>query len=375
GEHIVVECLSHADSVLLLSNTVRGHIRTSNQLYEDFVKQSDRSPFNIVFISEVINWANDKIRIEGFTENEETIRDLAQPFIRSLAIRAFIQEVFHISKEEDDIIQIMLDSSKNAVHKRSLPSTISRHDLENLLKKGLIIKQGDYYQFSSYALFTSLGLGTRVVDQPAAVELMLSFLEEDIYRKIGVNMTVLERLDQICYSTTGLKDPSITNRAEVLYKSVLDQDDHYGAFKLALLTGNLLRIVKGADDCGKFFETSAQSFYYRSKFDYSAALYRKAIEAFHIVDNKDKFKAVSKKTADLYLQLADGYIITNNLEFARSAYYHSILFFKQAEEYNSASETAKKVIQTYKKSIHSEFFKKLVAAIKPYTKAEGIPSE
>ncbi|MFX0183128.1 MAG: ATP-binding protein [Candidatus Hodarchaeota archaeon] len=375
GEHIVLDCLSHTESKLLLSNMVRGHIQTSNQLYEDFIKQSDRSPFNVVFISEVINWANDKIRIEGFTENEETIRELAQPFIRNLAIRAFIQETFNISKEEDDIIQIMLDSSKNAVHKHALPSTISRNDLENLLKKGLIIKQGDYYQFSSYTLFTSLGLGTRVVDQPASVELMLSVLEEDIRKNIGLNLTILERLDQICYSKTGLKDPSIPNRAEVLYNSVLDQDDYYGAFNLALLTGNLLRMTKGAENSGKFFETSAQSFYYRGKFDYSTALYRKAIEAFHIADNKNKFKAVSKKIATLYLQHADGHIITNNLEFARSAYYHSIQFFKQAEDYASASETAKKAAQTYEKSIHSGFFKKLIAAVEPYTMAEGMPNE
>jgi len=204
---------------------------------------------------------------------------------------------------------------------------------------------------------------------------MLSVLEEDIRKKIGVNSTVLERLDQICYSTTDLKDPSIPNLAEALYNSVLDQEDYYGAFKLALLTGNLLSIVKNAEDSGKFYEHSAQSFYYRSKFDYSTALYRKAIEAFHIADNKSKLKTVSKKIATLYLQQADGYIKTNNLEFARSAYYNSIQFFKQAEDFTSASETAKKAAKSYEKSIHKKFFKRLVAAVEPYTMVEGIPNE
>ena len=63
GEHIVVESLSLADSKLLLSKLFQGPFQISEQLIEDFIKQSDRSPFNILFISEVLSWVTEKIKI------------------------------------------------------------------------------------------------------------------------------------------------------------------------------------------------------------------------------------------------------------------------------------------------------------------------
>ncbi|MHA2244754.1 MAG: hypothetical protein ACXADY_07265 [Candidatus Hodarchaeales archaeon] len=375
GEHIVVDRLNFEDSKLLMSKIAKGQFQTSNRLYETFIKQSDRSPFNLVFISEVIAWAKEKMKNEGFNENESTIKELAQPFIRNFALRAFIQEIFTISEEEDKAIQFMLDYSKNLFHKRSLHSSVSKNGLEKLRKKGLIVKEGDYYQFSSYALFSSLGLGTRVIDRTVEVQLLLTVLEGDVLKKIDISPNVLERLEQIAYSTGSLEDQLILNRTKALYSNVIDQKKYYEAFRLALLTGNLFRIADDANSSGKFFEECAQSFYYRRKVNYATALYRKALEAFHIADNKGKFRDVARRAAQIYLQQAEGYINQNHLEFARTAYYHSIEFYKQSEDFNSASETAKKAIQTYKKSVHAEYFKKLVAAIEPFAKEEALHNE
>jgi len=370
GEHIVVESLSLADSKLLLSKLFQGPFQISEQLLEDFIKQSDRSPFNLLFISEVLAWVTEKIKIEGFSGKESTLYELAQPFVKNFALRAFIQEIFSISEEEDKTIQIMLNSPANAVYIESFGKEISRNSLEKLQKKGLVIKQGNYYQFSSYALHYSLGLGPRVVDKTTEIELLLNILENEIITEVEINTKILERLEQIVYSTVYLETLSIPNRVKALHNSVLDQRKYYTAFRLALLIGNLFRIAKDVYRGGQFLEECAQNFYSHNKVNYATSLYQKALEAYHYADKRKEFRNIAQKTASIYLKQAEQYINQNQLEFARASFYHSIQLFKQADDFHSASDTVNKAIQTYEKPIHKKFFKKLLPTFEPFTKLE-----
>ncbi|MHA1984798.1 MAG: hypothetical protein ACW967_10610, partial [Candidatus Hodarchaeales archaeon] len=186
GQHIVVEQLSFEDSKKLLIDRTQSSIRLSNQLYEDFIKQSERSPFNLVFISEVIAWANEKIKTEELLENEITIKELAQPFIKNFSLRAFIQEIFNLSEEEDKLIQFILSFQRKTIHKQALPPDISGQSLKRLEKKGLIVRQGDYFQFSSYALHSYLGLGTRVFDRKLEIEILFKVLEKDLLAGVEI---------------------------------------------------------------------------------------------------------------------------------------------------------------------------------------------
>ncbi len=366
GEHIVVEALSLADSKLLLSKLLRDPFKITEQLQEDFIKQSELFPFHILFISEVLAWVTEKIRNEGFSGKESTISELAQPFIKKFALRAFIQEIFSISEEEDDTIQLMLNSPVNAVHKDVFSKEMTRNSLETLQKKGLVIKQGDYYQFSSYSLYYFLGLGTRVVEKSTEIELLLNIIENDIKMTVDINTKVLVRLEQIVLSTVDLGDFSLPNRAKVLFTSVLNQRKYYTAFRLALLTGNLFRIAKDVYRGGQFLEECAQSFYTYNKVNYAKYMYQKALEAYQHADKRKRLRNTAQKAASIYLDEALQYINQNQLELARASFYHSIQLFKQADDFQSASEAVDKAILTYKNPDHKKFFKKLLPSFEPY---------
>jgi tetratricopeptide (TPR) repeat protein len=361
GEHIVVEHLSLEDSKKLLISRNNGHIRLSNQFYEDFVKQSELSPFNLVFISEVIAWANEKIKNDSLLENEITIKELTQPFIRNFSLRAFIQEAFNLSEEEDKAIQFMLSFQRKTIHKESLPPDISGQSLKKLVKKGLIVRQENYFQFSSYALHSYLGLGTRVFDRKLEIEILFKVLEKDVIAGVEINPNVLERLEQIVYSSDIGENLPMLSQIKTLYDHIIDQNRYFEGYQFALIAGILYRVSNALESGGDFFEECAQSFYFRKKITYALKFYRKALEAFQSVNNKKKLKNVAERAAKVYLEQAEEYLSQNLLEFARMAFYHSIQLFKIAENFSMARKIANKAIQTYEESSHAKFFQNLVA--------------
>jgi hypothetical protein len=365
GEHIVVEQLSFEDSKKLLIGRTNSHIRLSNQLYEDFVKQSELSPFNLVFIAEVIAWANEKIKNDGLLENEITIKELTQPFIRNFSLRAFIQETFDLSEEEDKIIQFILSFQRKTVQKRSFPSDISGQSLKKLEKKGLIVRQGNYFQFASYALHSYLGLGTRVFDRKLEIEILFKVLEKDLIAGVEINPNVLERLEQIVYSSNIGENLPMLSQIKTLYDYIIDQNKYYEGYQFALIAGNLYRVSNALERGGDFFEECAQSFYFRKNINYALKFYRKALEAFQNVNNKKKLKNVAQKAAKIYSEQAEEYLSQDLLEFARMAFYQSIQLFKTAENFSMARKIANKAIQTYEESIQAKFFHNLVSTKEP----------
>jgi len=366
SEHFVLDRLDFSDSKLLLSKIARGKLQTSSQLRDELVKQSDRSPFNLVFVVDVVRWAEDKIEREGLDESERTIQEIAKPFIRTFALRAFLQEIFKIDEEENKLLQLMLGSPRNAVPQETFDSARIPKDLINSLEtKGLIQKLGDYYQFPSYAVFSLLGSGLTVVDLKAEASLLLQILEADMMMGFEMNPKVLERLEQASYSTERLEDKSIPNRSKSLYQSAFEAKKFFEAYRLALLTGNFLRMAKDTEGSGVFFEECAQAFYNQEKIPYTVALYRKSIESYRLVKNERKRKDISQRTAMLYLQNAERYDKQKQLELARSSYFHAFKLFEGADDVNSAIDAINKAIRTYTSDIQAQFFKNLLASTTP----------
>ncbi len=366
SEHFVLDRLDFSDSKLLLSKIAHGKLQSSSQLRDELVKQSDRSPFNLVFIVDVVKWIEDKIKQEGLDDSERTVQEMAQPFIRTFALRAFLQEIFKIDEEENKVLQLMLSSPRNAVHQETFESAkIPKNILTSLETKALISKQGDHYQFTSYATFSTLGSGLSVVDLKTEVSLLLQILEADMIMGFEINPKVLERLEQASFSTERLEDKSIPNRTKSLYQSAFETRKFFEAYRLALLTGSFLRMAKDIEGSGVFFEECAQEFNDQEKFPYTIAIYRKALGAYRFVKNERKRKDISQRTAMLYLQNAEKYNKQNQLELARSSYYHAFKLFERADDINSATDTANKAIQTYTSDDQAIFFKKLLASITP----------
>lgn len=366
SEHFVLDRLDFSDSKLLLSKIAHGKLQSSGALRDELVKQSDRSPFNLVFIVDVIQWIEDKIKREGLDDSERSIKEMAQPFIRTFALKAFLQEIYRIIEEEDKVLQLMLGSPRNAVPLEAFESAkISNSLIESLETKGLICKSGDYYQFSSYALFSTLGSGLSVVDLRAEAGLLLQILEADMMMGFEINPKVLERLEQASYSTERLDDKSIPNRTKSLYQSAFETKKFFEAYRLALLTGNFLRMARDTEGSGVFFEECAQEFHDQEKVPYTIALYRKSLEAYQAAKNERKRKDISQRAAMLYLQNAENYDKQQQVELARSSYYHAIKLFERADDINSAIDATNKAIRTYSSEDHAMFFKNLLASTTP----------
>ncbi|UCG03217.1 MAG: ATP-binding protein [Candidatus Heimdallarchaeota archaeon] len=372
SEHFALDKLDFSDSKLLLTKIAHGILRSSSQLREELVKQSDRSPFSLVFIVDVVRWVEDKIKQEGLDESERSIKEMAQPFIRTFALRAFLQEVYRIDEEENKVLQLMLGSSRNAIPQEAFESAkIPKSTRDSLVAKGLIIKIGDFYQFGSYAAFSSLGSGLSVIDLKAEAGLLLQVLEADMMMGFEMNPKVLERLEQASYSTEQkLEDKSIPNRTKSLYQSAFETQKFFEAYRLAILTGNFLRMAKDVEGSGVFFEETAREFYNQEKLPYSTALYRKALEAYRFVKNERKRKDISQRAAMVYLQNAEKYDKQQQFELARASYYHAFKLFEGADDINSATDAVNKAIKTYTSDAEASFFKSLLAG----TTVKSVPS-
>ncbi len=365
SEHFILDRLDFSDSKLLFSKIARGKLQSSGTLREELVKQSDRSPFNLVFMVDVVRWVEDRINREGLEDSERTIKEMAQPYIRTFAIRAFLQELYKMDEEENKTLQLMLGSPRNAVHQEAFDSAmISPTVLASLQSKGLISKRGEYYQFNSYALFSTLGSGS-VVDLKAEAGLLLQILETDMMMGFEINPKALERLEQASFSTEGLDDQSIPNRTKSLYQSAFETKKFYEAYRLSLLTGNFLRMAKDVEGSGVFFEEVAQEFHEQDKVPYTIALYRRALEAYRLAKNERKRKDISQRTAMIYLQNAEKFDKQNQPELARSSYYHAIKLFERADDINSATDAVNKAIQTYPSKPQAAFFENLLASTSP----------
>ena len=362
-----LEKLDFSDSKLLLSKIAQpGILRSSSQFREELVKQSDRSPFNLVFIVDVVRWVEDKIKQEGLDESERTIKDMTQPFIRTFALRGFLQEVYKIDEEENKALKLMLGSVRNAIPLDKFESAkIPKNVSDSLEAKGLIIKLGDYYQFQSYATFSLLGSGLSVIDLKSEAGLLLQVLESDMMMGFEMNPKVLERLEHVSYSTEQrLEAKSIPNRTKSLYQSAFENRKFFEAYRLAILTGNFLRMAKDVEGSGVFFEESAREFYNQEKLPYTTALYRKSLEAYRLVKNERKRKDISQRAAMIYLQNAEKFHKQQQLELARSSYYHAFKLFEGADDINSATDAVSKAIQTYTSDAEASFFKSLLASTK-----------
>jgi hypothetical protein len=348
GEHFILDRLDFKDSKLFLAKISRGKLRSSSYLREEIVKQSDRTPFNLSFCSDVINWIEDRIKRDGLSESEENIKNMASPFIKNFALRAYIKEVFQITEDEDRVLQLMIGQPRNATPIEIFNSAkISKSALDGLETKGLVLQLGEFYQFVSYALFASLGSGLSVVDLKAELGLLLQILEGDMVMGFGINPKVLERLEQASYQSEGLEDKSIPNRTKSLYQGAFERKNHLEAYRLALLTGSFLRMAKDIEGSGMFFEESAQSFYDEKKVPYTIALYRKSIEVYQYIRNERKRKDISQRLGMLYMQIAEKNEKQGHLMLARTNYYHATILFEKADDFNSASDAANKALKTY----------------------------
>lgn len=363
SEHFILDRLDFKDSKLLLSKIARGKLRSSSYLREEIVKQSDRTPFNLSFCSDVISWIEDKIKRDGLNESEENIREMASPFIKNFALRAFVNEIFQTSDDEDKAIQLILGQPRNAIPIETFTSAkIPKSVLEGLESKKLLIKLGEFYQFVSYALFSSLGSGLSSGDLKAEVSLLLQLLEGDMIMGFGINQKVLERLEQASYQSEVLTNKSIPNRTKSLCQGAFERESHFEAYRLALLSGNFLRMAKDIEGSGMFFEDSALSFYDRDKVPYAIALYRKSIEAYQNVNNERKRKDISQRLAMIYLQIAEKYVKQDQVMLARSNFYHATVLFEKADDFNSATDAINKASQTYSSNDErgSLFFENLI---------------
>ncbi|MFX0126332.1 MAG: hypothetical protein ACFFAE_22110, partial [Candidatus Hodarchaeota archaeon] len=321
---------------------------------------------------DVVRWVEDKIKQEGLDESERTIKEMTQPFIRTFALRAFLQEIYKIDEEENKVLQLMLGSPRNAIPQETFESAkIPKNTRDSLETKGLIIKFGDFYQFGSYATFSSLGSGLSVIDLKAESGLLLQVLEADMMMGFELNPKVLERLEQASYSTEQkLEDKAIPNRIKSLYQSAFETQKFFEAYRLAILTGNFLRMAKDVEGSGVFFEESAREFYNQEKLPYTTALYRKALEAYRLVKNERKRKDISQRAAMIYLQIAEKYDKQQQLELARASYYHAFKLFEGADDINSATDAVNKAIKTYTSDAEASFFKLLLAS----TRVKSVPS-
>ena len=352
-----IEKLDDVDARLLISKVAHGTLQTSKSMQEELVKLSNQSPFNLMFNINVVTWAENKIMTDGLGITENTIMDLAKSYIKNFSLKAFIKEIYKMSEEENRVFHFFLSSPKNAVKKETLNTAgISKEAVNSLIFKKILLKSADYYQIASNALYNNLdiGLGTGV-DLSSELILLLQILEEDSMMEYNLNPRVLERLEQASYSTERLDDRSIPDRGKKLFGVVFNKSKYFEAYRLAILTGNFLRMAQDVEGSGLFFENTAQFFYDVNKIDYSISLYQKSFEIFNSLQNKSKCREVAQKGALMYLEQAGNNQKLKYQELARVSYFHAIQLFIKAEDYNSASDTLKKVIKTYGDPIFNIF--------------------
>ncbi|MFQ5818476.1 MAG: hypothetical protein ACE5I5_00580 [Candidatus Heimdallarchaeota archaeon] len=337
---IELERLDLKEAEVLLQRRVDPTYRIDPQVVREITKQTDRSPFSLVYALTLLK----EMKEEDESEISTKIWDRVAPQLREIN-----SDVLGINESESKILSLFAGRTENLLRKQEIErlTGIENARLSPLLRemeeKGLIVQGKAFIQIASNALHQLLRQKLVTGNILAMIHALFDQVEFELNNELKPSIQLIERIENLSESLDKAETSrkylyDLGSRAELLAKHSFSKEFWYEAYAFAQLASNFFanlaldpeRGAITAEDIGKIFfdQTRMKS----SLLHYAIKLYTYATKMYKKAKIDWKVKSNAREAAILYEQLGDQYKENNMLGIARSQYYEAAQYFKLAKE-------------------------------------------
>lgn len=314
--------------------------RIDPQVVREITKQTDRSPFSLVYALTLLK------AMKGEDEGEISIKiwDRIRPQLREINLN-----VLGINESESNILSLFEGRTENILRKKEIERLIGieRPKLNSLLRemeeKGLIVQGKNFIQIASNALHQLLRQKLLTRNILAIIHALFDQVEFELNNELKPSIQLIERIEILSKSLEEAETSrkylyDLGSRAEQLAKHAFSLEFWYETYAIARLAVKFFsdlahdpeRAAITAEDMGKiFFDQSRMK---SSLLHYAIKLYTYATYMYKNAKIDWKVKSNAREAAILHEQLGDYYKENNMFGIARSQYYEAAQHFELAEE-------------------------------------------
>lgn len=342
--------------------------KIGNEVFEDsefraeVIKLGDRSPFNIVFSTDVISYFTKEIaeNIEEISNAElDLIKEKSIPYLRDIDYFGFISKTYQLNDANIRLLEKLLSKKPILLKSELIQMGIDPLTLNSSGISELIHQFGDkYYRFSSFSFFEKAGRKSEI-DILSQIELLSNFIAMDYKEGYKPTQTSLSRLLDLTELIKGEDEPNakpIATKLEQLFKIALNSNQFFAAYKFSLATEKVFGACGDQEGRGLFLEEAARKFIDSQKLHYAKDLFEKSIEVFS--HSEWKMKSSARESANIYSDLAKQAQKNNHNQLMRAFLWKAIQLYDKAGEKERKDSIIKRVIDTYqnREAVESKFF-------------------
>ena len=295
---------------------------------EEILRISYRTPFDLI-----LRWLLKKKGLEYETIKRENINNL-----------------FEFNKEEEKIVEQFSLSSKNLLNENILETVASKKTIDNLIEKGLLIKEEKYVALSSLGFFELFQITHRPEDVFTELSYSIRRLEEEVEYKLKPserNLIQLKNLVTMISDEMLLLD--LGNRLGLMAQQLIKNNYYQSALdvmeiaKIALEKGDdIEKIADITESMAKQFSKEGNEYFAAKAFETSGEMFERLGVKWRSLSNYRDAGVRYRKIAS-ELDVGQHFMV-------RYLYEKSIYCMAKAEELRRAEQfcsEAKKKLQKY----------------------------
>ncbi len=320
----------------------RRAVSIDTQVASEITKQTDRSPFSLVYAVTILN----KLKPEEDSVIDKILWEQVAPQLRENNFN-----VLGINEDESKILSLFAGSKENILRKNEVERVmgIETSNFKSLLremdKNGLILHESGYIQLASEALHQLTQQKLASSNILALIHALCSQIEFELNHELKPSIRLIERMEELSKALD--KEPvyiktyyDLATQTEYIAKQAFSKEFWYETYAMTLLTAKIFselafdpeRAAITVEDIGKMFFDQARL--KRGLLHYSTKLYTLATRKYIEANINWKIKSTAREVAILYEQLGEQYEEEDMPGIARSQYYKAALYFQLAEESN-----------------------------------------
>ena len=335
-----LERLDLKEAEILVQRREDPNCRIDPQVVSEITKQTDRSPFSLVYAVMMLQ----KMKQEDEIELSPKLWEQVAPQLREIDL-----DTLGINESESKILSLFASKKENILRKKEVERVIGIEStrVDNLFremeKKGLLIQGSAFVQLASNAFHQLLRQKLVAGNVLAMTHALFNQIDFELNNELKPSIQLIERIEELSKSLDPVETSKkyfydLGSRAELLAKHAVSKEFWYEAYAIVQLAAKFFadlaldpeRAAITAEDIGKIFFDQARI--KSGLLHYAAKLYTLGTNKYMLAKIDWKVKSTAREVAILYEQLGEHYEAENMPGIARSQYYEAAQYFQLAEE-------------------------------------------
>ncbi len=360
----------------------------NREIHDEIIKLTDRTPFSIISVLSYIA-SKEKNEIGSIFElfestetdedDESSTEELDIEVVDSLAWKSlkeelagnYLEDLLNLKIQESKLINFLLPKSQDnlfSISDMNIPKDLILA-IDSLVEKKIMVKEDDFFQFTSSALFFALKQRSFKPNILTELKIYLDLIKTYILQKLKTpfylittfekNIDLLNQQDSTDVDKSLAYDIAV--KTEIFGQNLFELKYFHDAFILFIGTGNLFNLAGDIERAASTFENSSKLFIENSLPVYGKKLLIEASELFSNTGLDYKAKSMAREALWLIEEIADDYSSRELHNLARVYYYHAQKLCDIADESDKKQELIEKAISSSGNSeIRKAYFEKLL---------------